>query len=143
MSALTDAIRARALQWITYAEEDLRLAKHALTMSSGCPYRLIAYHAQQCAEKYLKSFLVFHSIEFPFTHNIQSLLQLCSTKATWAGGLKEAEELTPFSVTLRYPGMGVEVSREQALRAIELTGRVKAEVRKSLSNEGLSIPEDA
>lgn len=29
-------------QWPIHADEDLTLAKHALTLSSGCPYRLIA-----------------------------------------------------------------------------------------------------
>jgi len=28
-------------QWIEYAEEDIRLAKHALKIKSSCPYKLI------------------------------------------------------------------------------------------------------
>lgn len=34
-------------------------------MPGSRPYRLIAYHAQQCAEKYLKAYLVYHDIDFP------------------------------------------------------------------------------
>jgi HEPN domain-containing protein len=64
-------ILKKARKWLAYAEEDLRLAKHGLTMSSSCPYRLIAYHAQQCAEKYLKAYLVFKRVDFPYTHNIR------------------------------------------------------------------------
>jgi HEPN domain-containing protein len=52
-------------QWINFGDEDLRLARHALKILSSCPTRLIAYHAQQCAEKYLKAYLVFHRIYFP------------------------------------------------------------------------------
>lgn len=38
-----------------------------LRMESGCPYQLIAYHAhQQCAEKYLKAFLVYLRQDFPW-----------------------------------------------------------------------------
>ena len=44
-------LRQKVLQWLAYAEEDLRLARHGLTLQSNCPYRLIAYHGQQCAEK--------------------------------------------------------------------------------------------
>jgi len=49
MNAINDEIIKKVYQWTTYAEEDLRLARHALTLSTGCPYRLIANHAQQCA----------------------------------------------------------------------------------------------
>ena len=71
MNVPRDVVLKRVRKWIQFADEDLRLAEHALKLSSGCPYRLIAYHAQQCAEKYIKSFLVFHEIEFPYTHNLR------------------------------------------------------------------------
>jgi HEPN domain-containing protein len=74
-------------QWLDYAEEDFRLAQYALTLSSGCPYRLIAYHAQQCAEKYLKAYLVYHMVDFPYTHDMQNLLELCAGKASWPESL--------------------------------------------------------
>jgi len=34
-------------------------------------------HAQQAAEKYLKSFLSFHDRPFPYTHNLADLTELC------------------------------------------------------------------
>ncbi len=74
--ALSKDVMIKVKKWINYAEEDLRLAKHSLTMESGCPFRLTAYHAQQCAEKYLKAFLVFHQIDFPYTHSITRLLEI-------------------------------------------------------------------
>jgi HEPN domain-containing protein len=40
----------KVYQWIKYADEDLSLAKHGLTLSTTAPYRLLAYHAQQCAD---------------------------------------------------------------------------------------------
>jgi HEPN domain-containing protein len=76
MTAMSNELLKKARKWISYAEEDLRLAKNGLTISSSCPFRLIAYHAQQCAEKYLKTYLVFKQLDFPYTHNIRSLMQL-------------------------------------------------------------------
>ena len=70
-------------QWAVYGDEDLALASHALTLSTKCPYRLIAYHAQQCAEKYLKAYLVFCRVDFPYTHNISVLLELSDEKTAW------------------------------------------------------------
>ncbi|HLB70542.1 MAG: hypothetical protein OIN88_14145 [Candidatus Methanoperedens sp.] len=33
--------------WISYAEDDIGLARHAMKMPGSRPYRLIAYHAQE------------------------------------------------------------------------------------------------
>jgi HEPN domain-containing protein len=49
MSVTERDISRKVQQWLDYADEDLVLAKHALTLKSTVPYRLIAYHAQQCA----------------------------------------------------------------------------------------------
>jgi len=125
-------------QWIKYGDEDLRLARHALTLSSSCPTRLIAYHAQQCVEKYLKAYLVFHRIDFPYTHNISSLLELCEKKAEWPGTISIAEELTPFAIMTRYPGEDERVTKKEALRAIDIATQVRKVVRTALKQEGFS-----
>ena len=67
MTAPPDEIVAKVREWAAHADDDLRVAEHTLTLPDECPYRLVAYHAQQCAEKYLKAFLVLRGIDFPFT----------------------------------------------------------------------------
>ena len=42
-------------QWIEKAEGDLRNAEHTLTLEQDCPLDTVCFHAQQCAEKYLKA----------------------------------------------------------------------------------------
>jgi len=123
-------------QWMIYGDEDLRLARHTLTLLSGCPYRLIAYHAQQCAEKYLKAYLVYHRIDFPYTHNISRLLELCEENSRWPGKIYEAEELTPFAITARYPGEDEKVTKKEALRAMDIATKVRQTVRRTLKKEG-------
>lgn len=142
MSAPEPAVVVKVRQWIRYGDEDLRLARHALTLASGCPHRLIAYHAQQCAEKYLKAYLVWNRVDFPYTHNIARLLELCAPAKPWADTLSEAEELTPFAITARYPGESEEVSGPEALRAIDVAARVREVVRAALSAEGLLMETD-
>jgi HEPN domain-containing protein len=132
MSAIEAEIRRKVMQWLNYADEDIQLARHALTLSTGVPYRLVAYHAQQCAEKSLKAFLVSHRIDFPYTHNISRLLELCSEAAHWSDSLLDAEELSVYAVTTRYPGEEEEVSRDEALRAIELAKLVREAVEHEL-----------
>lgn len=108
MSATNKELLRKVREWIAHADEDLQLARHTLTLKSGCPYRLIAYHAQQCAEKYLKAYLVFHCVDFPYTHDISRLLELCSKHTSWAETLQDAKEVTSFSITTRYPGVDKE-----------------------------------
>lgn len=133
-------LRQKVLQWLVYAEEDLRLARHGLTLKSNCPYRLIAYHAQQCVEKHLKAYLVHQSTDFPYTHNIARLLELSAEHAPWAENLTDAEELTPFAITTRYPGEDEKVSRAEAVRAIEIAERVRKVILAALADAGINLP---
>jgi HEPN domain-containing protein len=75
MTVPREQIIAKVLQWVAHADDDLRVAEHTLTMPHECPYRLVAYHAQQCAEKYLKAYLVLRRVDFTLTHNNARLLR--------------------------------------------------------------------
>jgi len=126
-------------QWTNYAEEDFRLARLALTLSTGCPYRLLAFHAQQWAEKYLKAYLVFTGVDFPYTHNIRRLRELCEASGSWAGILEDADGLSVYATTARYPGEAAEVPREEALRAIDLAEKTRDIVRRVLGDQGITL----
>ena len=129
-------------QWLSHGDEDLRLAAHAMTLQAEeAPYRLIAYHAQQCAEKYLKAFLVYYHVDFPFTQNISTLLELCSEHASWAAKLQDAEQLTLYSITTRYPGEEEEVTESEAGQAIDLARKVRTQVRTALKQLGIDLTE--
>jgi len=133
MSASNKDIRNKVRQWLDYAEEDLKFARHGLTLGTEAPFRLVAYHAQQCAEKSLKAFLVYHREDFPFTHNISILLELCEKYVGWPAVLQEAEILTSYTISVRYPGEDEIVTEPQARSAILLAQKVKQKIEDSLS----------
>lgn len=108
-------------------------------MKSDIPYRLIAFHAQQCAEKYLKAYLVFKSVDFPYTHDIFRLLELCAEHGNWAETIEEAKRLTLYAITTHYPGTEDKVTRDEALNAIDLASRVRKVVRSALGDEGMTF----
>ena len=139
MTVPREEIARKVRQWASYGDEDLHIARHSLTMGEACPHRLVAYHAQQCAEKHLKAYLVFRGIDFPYTHNIARLLELCSEQPSWGRGLKDAEELTPFAITTRYPGEDEPVTEAEARRAVDIAARVRETVRAALEVEGLVL----
>ncbi len=134
---LPDApIIEKVWQWLAYADEDLRVARHELSLPETPPCRVIAFHAQQCAEKCMKAYLVFHGVDFPFTHSLRRLLDLSASPAAWAEQLRDAEELSPYALTARYPGEDLVVSEPEARRAVEIAERVQQAVRGALQDEG-------
>ena len=129
-------IITKARQWLAYADEDMDLAQYTRTHMEGAPLRLIAYHAQQCAEKCLKAYLVCRSIDFPYTHNIARLLEL-SVDTDWSESLQEAEELSPYAISTRYPGIDEPVGEPEAIRAIEIADTVRHAVHAKLAQLGV------
>ncbi|MFO7446525.1 MAG: HEPN domain-containing protein, partial [Ignavibacteriaceae bacterium] len=126
-------------QWIEIGNEDLQFAKHGLSMSSNVPYRLIAFHSQQCAEKYLKAYLLFKNVDFPYTHNITTLLDLCGEKDSSFEHLRDAEKLTGFAIAMRYPGEYRKLKKADATQALKLADKVLSFVRNKLSGEGFPL----
>ncbi len=59
--------------WVEKAEGDLKNATLALSAEKDCPADTVAFHAQQCGEKYLKAYLVLQCIDFPKTHDLGEL----------------------------------------------------------------------
>jgi HEPN domain-containing protein len=64
------------LNWIRKAESDLKTAKDEI-LTENPATDTICFHNQQCVEKYLKAFLIYHKRRFGKTHNIAELIKLC------------------------------------------------------------------
>ncbi|MFH1098098.1 MAG: HEPN domain-containing protein [Candidatus Desantisbacteria bacterium] len=143
MNDLNKEVLRKVRQWLTCADEDLCLAQCGLTLMSSCPYRLIAYHAQQCVEKYLKAYLVHRKVDFPYTHNISRLLELCVELVSWPETIQEAKRLTSYAITTRYPGEDEEVTKEEAEQAIHLATCVQQIVQSTLIQEGMVLSGEA
>jgi HEPN domain-containing protein len=45
---------------------------------------ILGFHAQPAVEKSLKAVLASRAIEFPYTHDLDGLLELCETKRSGA-----------------------------------------------------------
>lgn len=119
-------------QWIKIAERDLLTAKQGLEADEVIT-DTICFHCQQAAEKYLKAFLVKKQIEFTKTHNIMSLLNLCSSDDnSFKEELSEADNLTDYAVEIRYPDDWYEPTIEETKLAYESALKIKSFVLKKL-----------
>jgi HEPN domain-containing protein len=127
-----EEIRRLVAQWIERAALDfdtvVRLAGEERFRN------VVAFHAQQAAEKYLKAFLTRHQIEFPKTHVIRRLLILLQPiDPTLAQALDEASWLSPFGAEIRYPGDRLETVPGDEVRAQRLAQKVRDAVMAALT----------
>ena len=116
--------------WAERAEEDFILARTALRrkqpLTSG-----VCFHAQQCAEKYIKALLISRGREFPKTHDLLMLNSLCSAAGIFLEiDSKHLNTLTDYAVRTRYPGEAPTV--EDAKEAVELAKFIRSFARRFL-----------
>jgi HEPN domain-containing protein len=116
------------MRWADRAEEDYLLAVSALRRRQPLVYGA-TFHAQQCAEKYLKALLVLKGASFPRTHDLAALGVLCSHNGYILPVSEEnLEILSAYAVEARYPGM--QHSVEEAQSAVLIAKVLRAFVRK-------------
>ncbi len=114
------------------AEEDLVLAEHGLALRENCPYDLICYHAQQCAEKYLKALLTGHALRVPRTHDLRFLMHQMPADLHLGIELDHVLALNRYSIETRYPENWDDIERPEAERAVALARAVRDAVRPTL-----------
>jgi HEPN domain-containing protein len=64
-------------EWVRKAEEDYEVATALARRRKSPTPNAVSFHCQQCAEKYLKAYLVQHNVIFPKTHDLLELHRLC------------------------------------------------------------------
>jgi HEPN domain-containing protein len=85
------------------------------------------FDAQQAAEKALKAVLVFHRIQFGFTHDISDLIgTLKRSGISVPEAIGDAAVLTEYAVQTRYPGAYEPVTEDEHQDAIRLAQIVVA-----------------
>ena len=124
----------------TKAESDLKVAKDQLNTEEPAT-DAVCFHSEQCAEKYLKAYLICYRREIPRTHNIAELIFRCAEVNAQFKALLDTDIplLTSYAVVMRYPGEELFPPVEEAREAVKLAERVKAFVLESLAKEGFEL----
>lgn len=132
MPASERAIAVVVREWVEKAENDLKNA--ALTLRAGreAPSDTVAFHAQQCVEKYLKALLTLRGIDLPKTHDIEELVARVGPSVPVGLSVQEQRRLTVYGTVTRYPGDYEPVSLAEARRAVALARRLRRVVRRVL-----------
>lgn len=118
-------------EWVEKGEGDYATAKRELRARKAPNYDAACFHAQQCAEKYLKAILQEANIPFGKTHNLIGLLDLLlPLDSTWEILRTDLQTLTAFAVYVRYPG--AKADKAAAREALRLCQVVRAKARAKL-----------
>lgn len=112
------------IEWIQKAEGDLATARRELRARISPNYDAACFHAQQCAEKYLKALLQDSETPFGKTHNLSLLLDLLKDRYPALELLRPTLGiLGAYAVEYRYPGESAD--KDVARQAVKLAEEVK------------------
>ncbi|MBU4211599.1 MAG: HEPN domain-containing protein [Kiritimatiellae bacterium] len=122
-----------AQDWIVHARSDLRYAKRGLDDRFILGAH-VCFHAQQAAEKAVKALLLAHGRDFPFTHDIETLIHLLKHyHIPIPSCVLRAGSLTPYAAELRYPGdMDEDITQDEVRKAVRLAEQVVHWIKKAI-----------
>jgi HEPN domain-containing protein len=121
-------------EWVAKAEGDFASARRELRARRDPNYDSACFHAQQCAEKYLKARLQEAGVAFDRTHDLALLLdRLVTLEPEWELFRPDMRRLTTYAVAFRYPGSSA--TKDLAREACGHCVRVRAAVRARLGLE--------
>lgn len=125
-------MHAITAEWVAKAEGDWATAQRERRARRRPNYDAVCFHAQQCAEKYLKARLQEAIVPFGRTHNLIALLNLLlPIEPSWVALDPHTRALTGFAVDVRYPG--VAATSVDARAALTACGEIRRVARLSLS----------
>ncbi len=121
-------------EWVAKAEGDFAMMERECQVTENPNYDGICFHAQQCAEKYLKAQLCETEVSFSKIHDLVALLeQVLEAEPTWEAFREDLAYLSDFAITFRYPGESADV--EAATDARRRCSLFRNAARKALGLE--------
>lgn len=95
--------KTEAEKWIEFAENDYQAAT-LLSENIKPLLEIVCFHCQQCAEKYLKAFIIKNKSEIKLTHNLEELLKICvKIQNDFDSLIDNCIDLSDYAVETRYP----------------------------------------
>lgn len=127
-------VRSEVVNWLEEAKADLGHARKSVDVGD---YNWACFASHQAAEKALKA-LILHVVgEYPRGHDLVRLYSRVRGLVELGLSLAELARLTIYYTQAHYPNAGLErpseeITREQAVEALSIAGRVVDEVSKAI-----------
>jgi HEPN domain-containing protein len=118
-------------EWVKKAEGDFGVMAGELRRRKSPCFDAICFHAQQCAEKYLKARLAQAGVPVEKVHSLTALLdQVLPLEPLWEAHRADLAHLSAYAVAYRYPGETAD--RGEAKDAAARCRRFRAAARLAL-----------
>ena len=139
MTDVSDIVK----NWVLKGNNDFKTGKDEMETEEPAT-DTICFHMQQCVEKYLKGYLVFHRVDFRKTHDIAELIELCKSVSEEFEELYslEADSLTIYAADIRYPDDFYIPTLEETKGCIEIATKVMEFVKEKLQKEGYQFQDE-
>lgn len=113
------------VEWVQEAKTDYQSALDLARRRKNPVPKSVCWHCQQCAEKYLKAFLIQQGMDFPFRHDLVELTNLClEREPNFRLLANDIATLNAFGSTIRYPGsVATRQDARDAVLAMKTTRR--------------------
>ncbi|HEY3417296.1 MAG TPA: HEPN domain-containing protein [Armatimonadota bacterium] len=135
-----EPVTVETAHWWQYASDDLATAE-VLHAAHTVPSRHVCLHAQQAAEKALKSLFVYQQLPVPKVHDLGYLQRrLPNNSRVYALPERELDALAHWAVESRYPGEDTAANFHDAETAIATARRVLDAVEADLVAAGFIHP---
>ena len=109
-------------EWMNRARSNLVLAKNRIL---GAYLEDLCFDAQQAAEKAIKAVMIAREIDFPYVHDLGSLLSsLEETGESVPEAIRATVSLTTYATATRYPNVGAPVTEQEYREAIAIAEAV-------------------
>ena len=124
-------MKPETIEWVQKAEGDMNTAQREFAVQEEPNLDAVCFHAQQCAEKYLKARLIEEGLPVMRTHDLEIMLnQLWPFEAVLADLLEAVRILSAMAVEVRYPGMAAD--EDDAAEALRSSEKIRNAIRASL-----------
>ena len=118
-------------EWVDKAEGDFGVMERELRGRKSPCFDAVCFHAQQCAEEYLKARLVLAGVPFAKIHSLTTLLdQVLPLEPLWEAHRADLAHLSAYAAAFRYPGESAD--RSEAKDAAGCCRRFRAAARLAL-----------
>ena len=120
-------------EWLKKAEDDLIVANASAALHKP-QVEIACYHCQQCVEKALKSFLVYHKVEFNYIHDLEKICNDCEKiDPTFTVWKKQCRFINQYISITRYPS-NVDVTVSDMKLALKFSDDILSFVRGKYIN---------
>ena len=115
-------------EWVAKAEDDFAVMMREGQVVVHPSYDAVCFHAQQCAEKYLKARLCEADMAFAKTHDLVALLDVVlDHEPAWEEFREDLAYLSDFAVSFRCPGESADndsvLEAQRRCRAFRIAAR--------------------